>query len=99
MAGGLLGNRMGSSLDCRDQRYHGDTAQNAFESEPSGTTAAWTNPDTGHRGTVTPTRTFQRNDGTNCREFQQTIVVDGQVEEGYGTACRQADGSWSIVSN
>src|SRR5262249_36975139 len=32
-----------------------------------------------------------------CREFQQTIIVGGQRENAYGTACRQADGSWRVV--
>ena len=32
-----------------------------------------------------------------CREFQQTLVVNGQEQPGYGKACRQPDGSWKIV--
>ena len=32
-----------------------------------------------------------------CREFQQTIVVNGQEQPGYGKACRQPDGTWKIV--
>lgn len=33
-----------------------------------------------------------------CREFTQTIRVGNQKQEGVGTACLQADGSWQIVS-
>ena len=33
-----------------------------------------------------------------CREFQQTITVGGRTETAYGTACRQPDGDWKIVS-
>jgi hypothetical protein len=33
----------------------------------------------------------------NCREFQQTIVVNGQQQPAYGRACEQPDGSWKIV--
>lgn len=33
-----------------------------------------------------------------CREFTQTIRVGNQKQEGVGTACMQADGSWQIVS-
>lgn len=99
LAGGLLGNRLGAHLDCRDQQYHSDTAQNAFETQRTGTTSTWVNPDTGHAGTVTPTRTYQTEDGTNCREFTQTIQLhDGRQEIGHGTACRQVDGTWRIVS-
>lgn len=99
LAGGLLGNKLGTNLDCQDQQYHADTAQNAFETQQTGTTSSWTNPDSGHSGSVTPTRTYQETDGTNCREFTQTVEVGGQQQNGYGTACRQADGSWKIVSN
>lgn len=34
----------------------------------------------------------------NCREFQQTISVGGQVQQAYGMACQQADGTWQLVS-
>jgi len=47
---------------------------------------------------MTPTRTYQTASGSYCREFTQTIVVGGRTEEGYGTACRQPDGSWQIVN-
>lgn len=98
LAGGLLGNRLAARLSCQDQRYHADTAQNAFESQRTGTTSTWINPDTGHAGSVTPTRTYQRADGTNCREFTQTVDVDGRQEIGHGTACRQPDGTWHILA-
>lgn len=99
LAGGLLGNRLGAQLDCRDQQYHVDTAQSAFETQRTGTTSSWVNPDSGHAGSVTPTRTYRTDDGRNCREFTQTVDVDGQQQVGHGTACRQSDGSWQIVEN
>ena len=73
-------------------------AQDALEYQRSGTAAAWTNPDNGNEGTVTPVRTYQRNDGSYCRDFTQTITVDGEFEEASGTACRQADGTWRMIS-
>jgi surface antigen len=99
LAGGLLGNRLGAQLDCKDQQYHAETAQKAFETEPTGTTATWSNPDTGHAGSITPTKTYQTASGTNCRDFTQTVEVNGQKQDGHGTACRQPDGTWKIVSN
>jgi hypothetical protein len=33
-----------------------------------------------------------------CREFQTTTLVNGQPQPSYGTACRQPDGAWKIVS-
>jgi hypothetical protein len=33
-----------------------------------------------------------------CREFQTTIVVDGQPQDAHGTACQQPDGSWQVMN-
>ena len=98
LTGGLLGNKVGRSLDCRDVAYHNDTAQAALETHRSGYTSQWSNPDSGHSGTVTPVQTYQRSDGVYCRDFEQTITVDGQTELAGGTACRQPDGTWQVVS-
>lgn len=98
LAGGLLGNRIGQSLDCRDLEYHNGTAQNALETHRTGSTSEWVNPDSGHSGTVTPIQTYQRSDGVYCRDFEQTITVDGETELAGGTACRQPDGTWQVTS-
>lgn len=37
-------------------------------------------------------------DSPYCREYQRQVVVGGHVQESYGTACRQPDGAWKIVS-
>ena len=59
LLGGLLGGATGSVLDDQDRRTAANTTQQALESKPSGTTSTWTNPDTGHSGSVTPIRTYQ----------------------------------------
>ena len=94
----LIGSETGKSLDRADQLAMQHQTQNTLETSPSGTTNTWRNPDSGNRGTVTPTQTYQRNDGAYCRESTQTATVGGSTEEAYGTACRQPDGSWQIVS-
>ncbi len=96
VAGGYLGNKVGKSLDCQDQQYHYDTTQNALETQKVGQTSTWTNPDSGHKGEVTPTRTYT-SEGQPCRDFTQTIYVDGENEEVQGTACRQEDGTWQVT--
>lgn len=98
LLGSQVGAGIGSSLDKVDRMEEQRTAARALESYPSGQTATWHNPDSGNGGTFTPVRTYRRADGQYCREFQQTITVGGQEERGYGTACRQPDGSWRIVS-
>ncbi|MDH3703075.1 MAG: hypothetical protein OEU46_17350 [Alphaproteobacteria bacterium] len=37
--------------------------------------------------------------GGPCREFQESIVIDGKPQRAYGTACRQPDGTWKRVSS
>ena len=97
LLGGLLGGAVGNVLDQNDREYAAQTTQQSLESSTTGTTSSWQNPDSGNSGSVTPTRTYQNASGQPCREFTQTIVVGGRTEEAYGTACRQADGSWQIV--
>jgi surface antigen len=94
LIGGLIGNR----LDARDKKMASQAAQQAFENNHTGQSTAWTNPDNGHSGTITPTRTTQLANGQYCREYKQTITIGGQPNQAYGTACRQPDGSWRIQS-
>ncbi len=95
IGGALLGGLVGNMLDQRDKRMAAEAQQRALETAPTGKPVAWNNPDSGHSGTVTPTRTYQSG-GTYCREYQQTVTIGGNQEKAYGTACREPDGSWKI---
>jgi surface antigen len=97
LVGALAGSEVGKSLDRADRQYAAQTTQTALEKAPSGTVSTWSNPDSGHSGTVTPVRTYQASSGQYCREYQQTVVVGGKSQSAYGNACRQPDGSWKIV--
>lgn len=33
----------------------------------------------------------------NCREFQQTVTIDGQERQAFGTTCLQPDGTWRVT--
>lgn len=98
LLGAVLGSEIGKSLDKADQLYAERTAQDALENSPSNQTSQWSNPDSGHSGTVTPTKTYQTPEGQYCREYQTTVTVGGETQDAYGTACRQPDGSWQIQS-
>ena len=99
IGGMLVGGLVGNLLDERDKRMASEAAYRAMESAPSGKPVAWQNPDSGHSGTVTPTRTYQTGDGTYCRNYQTTVVIDGKQEQATGTACRQPDGTWRVVNS
>ncbi len=96
LLGGFAGSSIGKSLDKADAAAANAAAQKAMENSPTGQPTSWKNPDSGNSGTVTPQAPYQKADGTYCREFSQTIVVGGEKKQGYGTACRQPDGSWQI---
>ena len=72
-------------------------AQQSLESGRTGETTDWVNPDSGHSGSITPTETYQKADGSYCRKYTQTIIVNEEAVQSYGTACRQPDGSWKEV--
>lgn len=95
LLGALAGSEIGKSLDRADRTYMMN-AYNEAHDEPVGETIYWENPESGHRGSVTPLRQGTRNDGEVCREYQQTIVVDGTREQATGIACQRPDGSWDI---
>jgi surface antigen len=98
LIGGLLGGAIGNHLDQKDKELAARNAQLSLESARTGQTSTWRNPDNGHSGTITPTRTYQSPSGAYCREYQQQITVGGEKQQSYGTACRQPDGSWKIQS-
>lgn len=98
LLGAMAGTEIGRSLDRADQNYMARTTGHALERGQSGVAQEWRNPDSGHYGTVTPRPAYQNNSGQYCREYQQTVFIGGKSEKAYGTACRQPDGSWMIVS-
>ena len=95
-AGGLLGNAIGASLDAQDrQRAYAAQMQAVQYGEP-GAPIGWRSPDSGRYGTIVPGPPYQSN-GLTCREFTHTIYVDGRPQTARGTACRNADGTWTPV--
>lgn len=96
LAGALIGSDIGKSLDRADRLAMARTSQRALEKNKAGQASSWTNPDTGNKGTVQPTKTFQTASGQYCREYQQTVTIGGKTQNAYGTACRQPDGTWKI---
>lgn len=98
LLGAFIGSEVGASLDKADRQAMAQSTQSALETRPSGSSETWRNPDSGNYGTVTPERTYNKPNGTPCREFTQTVYIGGNPEQAYGTACRQPDGSWKIES-
>lgn len=97
LAGAFIGRQVGASLDRADRLAMERTAQGALERNKIGQPSTWTNPDTGHSGTIKPVKTYKTARNQYCREYQQTVTIGGKTERAYGTACRQPDGTWKIL--
>jgi surface antigen len=89
LAGAAIGGAVGRSMDQTDRLK----TAHSLESVRTGVPSTWRNPDTGNQYTVTPTRTYETAQGP-CREYTVDAMVAGKPDKVYGTACRQADGSW-----
>ena len=94
LAGAYLGGAVGKSMDASDKQKMTSTLEN----NPQGKPAYWQNSNTGTQYTVTPTKNITVNGNPYCREYQSTAMINGKKQEVYGTACRQPDGSWKIIS-
>ncbi len=96
LLGAFLGSEIGKSLDKAD-RLAMEGAYQKAQTAPVGETVSWNNPDSGHYGSVTPTRDGTSSAGRYCREYEQTIYIDGKQETAVGTACKNSDGTWEII--
>ncbi len=96
LLGGLAGGAVGSYLDNQDKEEALKAQQQALANNKAGQTTNWNNPDSGHSGSYTPTNTYTTQDGKTCRDYTQTVVIDGKEEQATGTACRMADGTWRV---
>lgn len=98
LAGAWAGSELGKSLDAADRGYMNRNAQDSLEYNRAGATSSWKNPDSGNSGQFRPTKTYKTSRGEHCRDYEQTIYVDGREETALGRACRRDDGTWEIVS-
>lgn len=98
LLGAGIGHEVGASLDRADMAYYKKAEQKALETAQPGETLPWKNPQSGNSGSFTPSGYYTNDAGKYCREYSQTIEVGGKVEQAYGTACRQPDGTWKIVN-
>ena len=93
LLGGYIGGSIGQDMDELDQYK----TQIALETNPTGSTMAWNNPDSGNDYSVTPTKTYESASGP-CRDYTTEAVIDGRAEIIHGTACRGDDGSWHAAN-
>jgi len=99
IGGLLLGGLVGSSVDKVDcQRARAAYQQALQPATPTGHAIQWNDPRSGASGSFTPTGEPAAAPDGYCRDFSQTITINGELKQGVGRACRQPDGTWRTVS-
>lgn len=97
MNGGLVGGRIGQGLGERDRAAALEAEYRALEYTPSGRPVTWKGSQPSIYGEVTAAQPY-RVGSQDCRQYSHTIYVGGQPRTARGTACRNADGSWTPLT-
>lgn len=69
----------------------------ALNKSPDRHAVEWVNPGSGLQGSTVPLKSFRTSYGQVCREYLTTVQYPGALQQQFGTACRQADGSWKTA--
>ncbi len=78
-------------------RLKNQQAEKRATNAPSGQLVTWASPSTGNSGTIVALRDAYDANGSFCREFRQTVTLDGKQKQGTSFACQQQDGSWKTT--
>jgi surface antigen len=82
------------SLSDSDVQLASRTMQSTLERAPDGATRSWVNEQTGHRGSLTPTRTYVSESGYFCREYREELVIGADSGSFHQNACRDENARW-----
>ena len=100
--GATVGREIGASLDETCRRQAGEATHRALETADVGAGTTWDNPVNAGapaKGSTVITRQGADQQGRTCREFQQTVTIGGEEVQSYGTACRDDNRDWKLVSS
>lgn len=96
LAGGVIGGSIGQQLDQNNKQRALQAEYDALERGRAGQPVQWQGSN-GISGNVVPQQTYQVG-AQNCRRYTHTIIVDGVPQQAAGTACRNADGTWTPLT-
>jgi surface antigen len=93
----LFGSRLGQAhYEGEDTKIIMRVGADMMRNAPDGESRPWSNPQTGHNGTITVLRTYKRGD-MPCRDAE----VNSQLKEKSVVyvlpVCQVADGSWKVA--
>jgi surface antigen len=96
MNGGLIKGSIGANLNESDRVSALEAEYRALEYTPSGEKVAWKGSGN-NSGEVTAAQAY-RVGSQDCRQYSHTVFAGGPVGTARGTACRNADGSWTPLT-
>jgi surface antigen len=94
--GGIGGDEVGRQMSDRERGIAANAEYRALEYGRSGAPTAWDYPATHHRGSIVPSRPYQKG-SQYCRTYTHTINRGASPEIVKGTACREPNGTWRSV--
>lgn len=95
MQGGLIGGPIGNGLSAGDRRKALEAEYRALEYGQGGQSISWKG--SGRSGEVVAAQPY-RVGSQDCRQYSQTVFATGTPVTARGTACRNADGSWTPLT-
>jgi surface antigen len=100
MLGGIAGLLMGNQYSQQQQVARAYQAPRVpTMRQPAYQQPAYQQPPYEEEGQLSLGQSFSNpNTGELCREFQHRAKVGGRIQQVYGTACQQRDGTWKVVS-
>lgn len=96
LVGAILGKGIVAPLADSDKPLAEQALRKAFALEVL-EKSPWTNDKTGNNGWAVATKEGWGTNGSYCREFQETVLIGKDTYQGYGAACKQADGAWKRI--
>ena len=97
MAGGLVGGSIGSGLSEAEKRSALEAEYKALEYTASGQKVTWKSDSSSHYGEVVAAQPY-RVGSQDCRQYTHTVFTGTAGVTARGTACRNANGSWTPLT-
>lgn len=97
MGAGLVGTGLGTRLARSERRLALEAEYKALEYTPAGQEVKWQGDSPDRSGEVVAAQPY-RVGSQDCRQYTHTLSIDGQKQMSRGTACRNADGSWTPLT-
>lgn len=88
--------KLSKSLDSEDLRRATAALNTALDPQGSGASVKWENPNSGTKGSFTPSGQAFPLEGKICRAFTGEIYSGQDEEKLEGSACREKSDDWTL---